>query len=508
MFFNVFIKQHTHTLTMSNTLSLDEINTTDTTSIDKTQDLDALKRIAAEVLGIENSAAWGIVSTDGDLVMIHHKPEADLLKYGDIRGLVIDTKTKTLVCKSYGYTPIVKTDGMIHADNKLKLGDENGNSHFIDLNDPSNHFKVGFEGPLINVFKHNGMVYRSTRKRLDPLRSRWGNSRSFLQMYWELDGPNDDELFDSTKDYSPYCHSFILVHPEVLVASKVPTEEGFLVYLGATKMDWVEREEFCPYPLDQVEMVAKTPPIQPLGTMTLEQANHHLEQGFYTIDNMEDIDPRLMPGEFVILHTPTQLLRIQSTPYTWRLEMRDNNPNLYHRFCQLITHSYQESSHQNYPVVTPYDMRSIRENIKISPYVVWPQDSSVIVDFSDRDERTKNIWLCFLNSVPLNRQKEVVTFFDKLYRDRAELIGWLRTLGTINKLESTDYSKRVINIVETAHKFAQGNKDRGKNFDRQGKMLTLKKMVDDNIRNLVMKEEGGSLYRLIKEMNEKKTPKV
>jgi len=251
-------------------------------------------------------------------------------------------------------------------------------------------------------------------------------------------------------------------------------------------------------------MEAKKPPLQSLGSLTLEQANHHLTQGFYTIDNMEPIDPRLMPGEFVILHTPTQLLRIQSTPYSWRLEMRDNNPNLYHRFCQLITHSYQESSHQHYPLVTPYDTQSIRANINISPYVVWPHDDSVFVDVTDREERTKNIWMCFLNAVPLARQKEVAGFLGKLYSDRGELIGWLRSLTTFNKLDGTEYSKRVINIVETAQKFAKSNKDRGNTFDRNGRMVTLNKMVDDNIRNLVMKEEGGSLYRLVKEMNEKK----
>ncbi len=209
---------------------------------------DDIRKIISNVLDIENSAAWQIVSSDPEhnLYMVHHKPEANLADYGQIRGIVIDTEAKAIICRSYGYTPTVMID-------RITVQPGDGNIHLIDelsfehaMNPARIHFKIGFEGTMINVFKHDGKVYRSTRKRLDASRSRWGNSDTFMDMYWSLGGPGNDDLFDPDSKYSPYCHTFIIVHPDVLVVSKDNIGDGYLVYLGPKQM-WSVDYNICPY---------------------------------------------------------------------------------------------------------------------------------------------------------------------------------------------------------------------------------------------------------------------
>lgn len=492
---------------------------------------DEIRRTIAGVVGIEDSAAWQIVSSDTEhnLHMINHKPEASLVEYGQIRGIVVDTNAKSIVCQTYGYTPIVSANTLRECDGVVSVTDENGKSHSIDLN--TSDIKMGFEGPLINVFKHDGVVYHSTRKRLDADRSRWGGSKPFMQMFRELGGPEDDELFDPDSDYSPYVHMFIVVHPDVLVASKGDVGNGYLVYLGYKQM-WSVEDDQCPYnqnvttedcPADgrpisgQIDSTlclpktvstieeAKQGHVYLPPSLTLEQANKHLRFGTHAPTCMKD--ERMESGEFVVIHTPTGLLRVESPSYAWRARMRENDPNLLHRFYQLVNGSYPRCDHADeleaftklYPVFTPYEMESFQENL---PYVVWPQADSEEVDLSDRENRLYNIYLCFLNAVPLHRQKEVVDYLDTLYTQRGELINWLKYL---DGKSLNGYSPRVNNIVTTARRFAQDKFNRGDNTGPDGRKLTLKSMTGFNIRNFVLKEEGTSLYRLIREMKEVKS---
>lgn len=474
-----------------------------------TMSYDEIKQTIANILNIENSAAWEITScNDGkNLYMIHHKPEADLIKYGDIRGIVVDTKAKIVVCRSYGYTPIIVANSL-----STKMFDTFGIEHTLDQNNV--RFNVGYEGTLINIFKHDGEVYRSTRKRLDAERSRWGASKTFAEMYRQLGGPSDDTLFDPMSKYSPWVHSFIIVHPDVLVVSKDNIDQGYLVYLGSKKMYSTEYDE-CPYKQlrqdgtlfvneDQfsqdervnagwIDPVSHEPSnfLTP-ASLTLEEANHHLMFGAYESFDSNYFDVRMLPGEFIIVHqTDTgKMLRVESGAYSWRSQIRDNDPNLLHRFFCLVSQSYNQSTIEKYPIFTPYNEESIKAQIETGGYVVWPQIRAK-VDMSKKESRLYNIWLVFLNAVPLHRQKEVSGYLNYLYTKRNELISWLRYLENLGHFDPSLFSKRVLNIIETARKFA------GKNTN--GK--TVKNATKDNIRNLIMKEEGSSLYRLIKEMD-------
>ena len=496
--------------------------------------------IIAQVLEIENSAAWEIVSSNEEtnLHMIHHRPEADLKRYGDLRGIVVDTEAKVVVCKSYGYSPTVTENKLVlNEDNLISLTDENNVSHLIDPT--TSKITRGFEGTLISVFKHKGTVYRVTRKKLDPSRSRWGNSKTFIEMYWELGGPTDDELFHPESDYSPYCHNFIIVHPDVLVVSKENVGSGYIVYLGPKQM-WPLSYDDCPYKqfqlggllfwnIDQddfnndprpnagwIDETLYVPKVSSTLTdgfvyqpenLDLTQANHHLTFGFYpSFEGSENLDRRILPGEFIVITLEDgNMLRVESTPYSWRSRVRDNNPNLKNQFYKLVSGSYitSESKYNSlYPTFTPYDTKSIVERIKSEPYVMWPQDE----DFCDpdylttKDTRMTNIWMAFLNAIPPHKQPEASRYIGNLYNKHGELIRFLRYLSS-EKWNPEDFSKRMVSIVTLTRQFAEEKVSKGEHLDKDGSPLSVKMITNHNIKNFIMKEQGHSLYRLVKEMD-------
>ncbi len=533
---------------------------------------DDTRKIISNVLGIENTAAWQIVSSDPEhnLYMVHHKPEVNLSEFGQIRGIVVDIEAQTIVCRSYGYAPTIVSDQILiqPGDGNIHLIDDMGLEHVV--NPARSNYKIGFEGTLINVFKHGGKVYRSTRKRLDPSRSRWGNSKTFTEMYWSLGGPSDETLFNPESDYSPYCHVFIIVHPDVLVVSKANINDGYLVYLGPKQM-WSVGYEVCPYKqtqengslfegvtqeefakdtrpyADWIDSTLHVPetvnnintlnntldntdntlnntlnntnhPIFAPDNLSIEEANKHLATGFYDKSyNDTKLDRRMLPGEFVVVNqldedgAITGMLRVESTPYAWRAGMRDNNPNLLHRFFQLVSGSYLRYDNEGgrnrynalYPIFEPFDEESIKNEIKSNnAYVVWPQEELYYDQqyLMTKESRMYNIWLAFLNSVPLHKQKDVIGYLDFLYKKRGELIGWLRMVENRGQMDSAMYSRRVIDLVGAARKFAQKNSETGNNKGYNGRKMSVKDMTKANIRNLVMKEEGSSLYRLIRDM--------
>ena len=327
---------------------------------------------------------------------------------------------------------------------------------------------------------------------------------------------------------------------------------GYLVYLGFKRM-WDPEYSDCPYKqrdqmgepigddfaedtrpdagwIDPYVHVPNTLPvlnnleeveekiIYSPENLTIEQANKHLRFGFYdSFEGWENLDRRLLPGEFIIMEEVDaegeikSVYKIDSPSYTWRSSIRDNDPNLLHRFYQLVSDSYNNYKNREdkdkykhkYPILTPYDKKSIMKMIveKAQPFVVWPQNTlEEDRDMKTRDELLYNVWLNFLISVPLHKQLEAVYYLDHLLEKRKELINWFLTLEKDNMVDPVVYSRRVVQIITSARDFAQRNVQQGKNYDRRGKQMLLSDMVQRNIRNFIFKEEGGSLYRLIREM--------
>ncbi len=475
-----------------------------------------LKQKIAPILSLEVDGPWEIVSQLDDLVMVHytsnHKTldlSEDMKKYAALRGVVIDIKTNTIVCASYPHAQRVMSSSLIVTENELVLNNDKLNLEDVII-------KTGFEGTLMHVFKFNGKVYRVTRKRLDPSKSRWGNSKKFGEIYVELNGPKDEELFDPTKNYSPYVHTFILVHPDLLISSRDYVQKGFLVYLGAKKM-----YEENSYPVDEVDTELHIPlminymndsdgkhaldgtgKIYYPHPLNLAQANKHLMFGFYdSFPGYENLDSRMLPGEFIIVEDKNthKMYKVESPAYVWRTSLRNNNPNLKHQFFELLDYVSSKVGDEKYkytflPLML-YDYNSLVENINKEPIIVWSNgNNSTSNDILNRDGKIYQIWENFLLAVPLCKQAEVVTYLPFLIQKREEVITWLKKLSDINNLDATKFSKRVQDILLKTKMFAQKNQNRNKK--------DIRTLTHDNIQNFIYKELGSSLYRLIREMTQ------
>lgn len=518
-----------------------------------------IKSQIAEILNIENSAAWDVVDFDEEksLYLVHHRPEADLNLYGDIRGIIVDIKAKTIVCKSYPYTPVYTSDKLrLSKKGRLTIKEfdksivqEGCDDVILDMDNVD--IKIGFEGTLIHVFKHDGRVYRSTRKKIDASRSRWGKSDTFTELYWKLNGPKDEDLFNPDSKYSPYCYIFIVVHPSLQVASKDNVGDGYLVYLGVKKL-WDTNYDLCPYKqtkqngdlFDNVsqesfdndkrpnagwisENIAeiKTVCISDKGveppkentiytpcSFNMVEANKYLNHGFYDNFKIPGYDHRLYPGEFLIIHVHDKegnikgLIRVESPSYRWRCDLINNDPNLLHRFYQLLNDSYINNKRVNplagdvhkfmqqyrkkYPIFGNITYESISNYIqKHGAIIHWPvTNNKAPTEHGNKNQLLHNIWLSLMSAVPITKQSEVLNFLKQLNDERYKLIGWIWKLLIPKNYEKYTLSKRIQNILQAARK------------PKPGLYRLSNKQIKDNIRNFIMKEEGTSLYRLIREM--------
>lgn len=510
-----------------------------------------VKQTIANILAIENSDSWEITSSipEKNLYLIHYTQDADMKKFGDLRGVVVDIEARTVVCRSFGFTPTAEVDKLeIAPDGKYRIADIYGIQHVIDPQ--SLRIKLGFEGTIMRVFKHDGVVYHSTHRRLDASRSRWGDSISFLEMYHQLKGPSDDDLFSPNSKYSPYCYIFLMVHPQVLVTTKQDVGTGYMVDLGPKQMwsldpatcpykqteadgtpvtsnfdddvrpnaGWIDPRLRMPYSVDHLPAVIKTPVLLNPTNLTLEEANRHLTNGFYESlgsETPENLDPRLWPGEFVMLYKLneqkqiTGLLKVQGISYSWRSTIRGNDANLYHRFFYLLNKSYidtlrpegRDAYLKSFPLLTRYSVEAIQETLASKgSFVVWPQLAGD-VSINTKDDRLHNIWEAYLMSVPLNRQIDVSNMYPQFIRDRANVVEWIRQLDDEEtELNNPDVPRRARQIIAEARKYAQQRQATGQNLSRNGKRMGVRLMTKDNIRNLISKEEGSSLYRLVRDM--------
>ena len=246
---------------------------------------------------------------------------------------------------------------------------------------------------------------------------------------------------------------------------------------------------------------------------TLEEANKHLIFGFYDpFEGYEYLDSRLLPGEFLILEdTETgDMYRVESLSYNWRSEMRNNNPNLLHRFFELLDFAYlknnetdQDRYREKFPILTSYNTNDLRKTIENSPMIVWPQNTENDLDVpATRDTKLYNIWQCFLMAVPLCRQKEVVGYYDHLVERRSEIVEWLSELSDKKNLDMTLFSKRVKDILVKTRMFAVDRVKKKQNIDRRtGRKKNADEITKENIRNFISKEMGTSLYRILREMD-------
>jgi len=98
--------------------------------------------------------------------------------------------------------------------------------------------------------------------------------------------------------------------------------------------------------------------------------------------------------------------------------------------------------------------------------------------------------LALLMAVPIHRQLEVLGFLDLYHLEKNGVIGWIINIENTG-MSTIDIPNRVRQIISVSHRGATQRTD-------QGDKKTYQEIVKDNIINFIMKEEGSSLYRLVR----------
>lgn len=215
---------------------------------------------------------WTIMDVDpnANLYLVHYiMKNFDRMNsnIGNIRGIILHITDDNIIQigRSQGYVHEIKS---INDNNKLSYGNlltDNNNVIFQDTivpNLPPNQayatntstiknkkityafqrknieMRMGFEGTIIRVFYFNSKMYISTHRLIDAENVTINKGKyTYGQLYKILNGPSAEDLFDTTKKYSPYCHVFLISHIDLLNVTKMNIDDsGFLVYMGAKRM--------------------------------------------------------------------------------------------------------------------------------------------------------------------------------------------------------------------------------------------------------------------------------
>jgi len=441
--------------------------------------MSSTRAIIAQILSIPDCDSWSITDSveDKGLYNVHYTPEADKTKFGWIRGVVVDINKKYIVCQSYGHTPTivsndVESTGILNSNPELR---------------------IGYEGTIIRVFKHEGVIYTSTHRRIVPNGSRWGNSRPFAEIYRSLNGPTT-ELFSDTPN-SRFVYVFLITDPELLSASVINMTCPWLFFLDRLQFDPPQDVPCDEKEPDSVlDLLLRNPKITPVSPITVDHANYQLNNGFRYPDDKQHSDIRLKTGEFVIAIFPnSSIVRINSVAYEHRLKLRQCDPNFYHNYVELL--QYALRGDENYPskynnviearaeriskfnelftVVSHNDeqFKEAIEYLKANPV-------TILEEFYNPYHQTIffNFWL----TLPVHARKEALTYYNRYYNECRAVVDFLMSYHNDKTLH---VGKEVKTFVDQMEKLA----------------------VKGQVRTEIRKHLGGKyrylIYTMISEMN-------
>lgn len=469
------------------------------------------------------SSLWQVVDTSEEhsLYLIDHKGSRRSAKVGEIkgsfdnenlRGLLVDKEQGVIVHRGLPTNIEVKVSDISNEKYADDVSTNNGDFAMIGNSlviSPNINYKldIGFEGVTITTFLHKGKAFASPPVKLHADNSWWGSSPTFKEIMNQLDFPPLTSIFDSNKEYSPYIHRFILVHPSLLNVSKCPfywsksdkeseaavarVKKGFIVYVGYEKRDLkgideslIDTELWQPPVNTDLDAIinfnddgSKRPMYWCEKGIGIDVANKFLKEGFYT-DAERHEDERLGLGEFVLMsvysdhdnNTPLRVYRIHSPAYDWRLSMMKDlkgvdNPYLNHQFHQLV-------HNKNYILTEQYTMSNYLERF---PWLIESQETTdALIETIKKDsfsgllkwgdmicthiehpsaytvrQRILNIAICFVLALPLTHQKEGLEAYNNYLSNKESITNSL-CLSVYDQALNDALSQKMKKLIDYA----------------------------------------------------------
>lgn len=484
---------------------------------------DEIKQQVIKILGLSKATGWSIVDKVDNLVMVHYDDGADLTDIDFLRGVVVDIANNRYVASSYGYTPTAVVDELkVDDSGHFEITDEDNKVHKFPVNDTI--VKPVFEGVVLRIIWYEGKCYKLTHKRINTERSRWGSSIYFVKMYEEAGGPTPEQLFDLSVSTSSSCYSFLVVHSDLCVATRQMVNKPYLVYLGEEITNYGENSVRgiwnAPAPSSAIDAIVNTSFIHNPAELSVEDANKHLHSGYYS--EFEVSDKRMSTGEGLLVCRKSlsgdiiDIVKVHSTSFDWRFKMRGNNPNTKHQFFSLLNTVYPDvedeaawnKMKERYILMPNYDEASISSFYEENKAILFiPVEGEIgKANFKDRESRIYLLWLNFVLSLPANKQGEALDYIRSFKQDRDNVIAWLQNFEqTYKELNAVELSPRAKNIITAARTLSKDRIATGNNYSQTGGFIKYPLLIKNTIKNLIYKENGTSLYALIREMKKPKT---
>lgn len=491
---------------------------------------DALTKRCAEIIGMSDLTGWSVIDTYENLALVHYNPKTDFQKFGHIRGLLLDTESGDIIADSFGYTPIAIYDEITPTDDAVSITDVDGINHKFLLTDKDVYVKRVFEGVVIRVIWYNNKMYKITHKKINPVRSKWGNSKKFLDIYNESNGPTAEQLFDTTKPYSSTCYHFLAVDGSLLVATRQKVLAPYLVYIESQEVCLQKPEEDVAKGVPTFEMIDKisgtvtTSGIYNPKQLNINQVNRYLKYGYY--GKFDAPDERQLTGESVIFYRKVDevivdVIKVHSRSYEWRSNLRGGNHNIVNQFYAKLNMVYTdikedsqwERLKSNLILFPLYSIDAMKDFYNQSKGILLiPIDEEFKPDkelYNTRQARIHLFWINYLLALPISHQESALELLENFNNDRENLVKWLCTLEeNVKKVSEPEYCKYIVRIINFSRKAGNEAVKDGTNLTQKGKVLNYKAMVRRKIYDLINKERGTSLYVMIREMknpNKKET---
>ena len=407
--------------------------------------------IVAEVLGVSpKDPGWELkCSNPSDpFVIFSTHPDApySVAKHS---GAIVDVKSRT-VCVPGSTAPTVcnvipASSFLMHHDTGIVFQEADGFTHLPE----GTKFYASYQGTVLRFWRRDGVTRVSTRSVVDATNSHWQGSEKFLAAYKRLGGTLDlwsgetsvegvPTSVDAPENTTPeQVKVFMVVTPDVVTATRQDVGEGYLLDLtpGSTAEE---------APLNRTATRGTYRPRE----LTLEEAESFLQHGYYHTDPA--LDARRGTGEAVLAVTPAgRHYSIQSPSYAWRWKMFGGNPNTLHRYYQLVDSAKFSTETllgeiPLYPILFDSDTEDkVLGELETALPMLDVNETATVSDIVSQVDREKCIWIAYLLSLPLGRQKQALKAYKHFSESRALVSSFVTNPSNIDGWKRQTFPRNI-----------------------------------------------------------------
>jgi hypothetical protein len=472
--------------------------------------------IVAEILNISKDESgkypFKVIDSYKNLALAHY----DINYIGEtnidssirsIRGVIVDIVSKSIVCKSFGYTPTVISDKI------PQVGETITDVHNKTMTFPES-FRITpiTEGTMIRVWKYEDELMISSHRKINCEKSHWGTSGFFRSLFLKYAGDYDLNKLTENGNVA----YFILMDKDLTISTKfnLGKRDGAIIYIGSSSDSIVENiplfsnfnnEEF------------KDKNMFSINEMTIDEANKHLNQGFYDYPGQPQDSP-LCLGEGVIVSYEVdgerKVMSINSPAYYRRCKMVDNDPNVLHRCYKILNQTYYPKivgAEDNYltlfppiNVMTDEEITNLTSVIIDGPIPGKLYTEKELIDKNDKashELRLRNALTWYVMSLALPHQIAAFHCIKKLIEERKQVCEMMcrnfdsYSTGVFEGFEvkhNPDIFKYIQHRLNNAKDYAKLNSK--SNNGRNPKAS--KEAILNNVHLGVMRDSGDWLYNI------------